>query len=453
MKKLIALILAAVLLAAFAVPQALAVETQDIYSDVLIDEWYAKAVNIMSSEGLLEGYGGMYRPDAPMKRSEFVMVLFRLAGAGEAEYTEGSFCDVDINAWYGKAVEWAAREDLVNGYSAKVFAPDDYITREQMCVIMNRYIEKAEISLNDAAEKTFTDRDEISVWAVDAVNACARWGVISGMPDGSFCPHGELTRAQVAQVLYNFYLLLPDSEYGEINDSQYAPLFSSYYYDSFEVMYSGLVELSDEEVNGIKSIERGYFLDTDRKTYVTDAEYKNGIFGNMLNTVREEQGVLYPHINGEPVSLNEQAEYSITVSPTGAFRKPWISYFTDEGYSVEIMRYDASLADGAEKNGAAWLMKTLGSDELNVDNWQAKKEAAVAAGNADAQYMEVYEKEYTVSGAKVKTLVIDYTANPESPTLTVYLVDGDALVRVFGRPDTVEQAVTHLSFELVGIAQ
>ena len=41
-----------------------------------------------------------------------------------------SFKDVPANAWFAKTVEWVASNGLVNGYSKDTFAPNDPITCE-----------------------------------------------------------------------------------------------------------------------------------------------------------------------------------------------------------------------------------------------------------------------------------------------------------------------------------
>ena len=55
-------------------------------------------------------------------------------------------------------------------------------------------------SYTDALER-FSDADTVSSWAVPALTAMVEQGVIDGV-DGKLLPRGNVTRAQVAKMLY-----------------------------------------------------------------------------------------------------------------------------------------------------------------------------------------------------------------------------------------------------------
>lgn len=64
-----------------------------------------------------------------------------------------------------------------------------------------------------ASGEDFTDEADISAYANAAVDWSRANGVVSGNPDGSFNPQGHITRAQIAQVLYQY--LKTDTSTGE----------------------------------------------------------------------------------------------------------------------------------------------------------------------------------------------------------------------------------------------
>ncbi len=82
-----------------------------------------------------------------------------------------SFSDVASDAWYAPYVTWAAQNGIVMGSGDK-FSPDSKITREDMAVIIDRYVEKlASRQLEKVNEpKDFTDSSEISDYAAEAVS-------------------------------------------------------------------------------------------------------------------------------------------------------------------------------------------------------------------------------------------------------------------------------------------
>ena len=81
------------------------------------------------------------------------------------------------------------------------FAPNDPITREQLCTMLVRYLDSDGIALpqltNPAA---FTDEDQVSDWARDAVERFRQLGIVEGSDTGAFLPKNNASRAEVAAV-------------------------------------------------------------------------------------------------------------------------------------------------------------------------------------------------------------------------------------------------------------
>ena len=77
------------------------------------------------------------------------------------------------------------------------------ITRQDMAVMLDRYAQQFGIVLGtDNAAVTFTDEADIAAYALPAVQALQRAGVINGMPDGSFQSKEPTTRAETAEILF-----------------------------------------------------------------------------------------------------------------------------------------------------------------------------------------------------------------------------------------------------------
>ena len=75
-----------------------------------------------------------------MTRSMFVTVLCRLTGA-ELDYDGTSeFTDVPSDAWYAPYVAWATKNGIVTGYGDGRFGPEEPVSREQMCVLIQRLL-------------------------------------------------------------------------------------------------------------------------------------------------------------------------------------------------------------------------------------------------------------------------------------------------------------------------
>ena len=118
-----------------------------------------------------------------------------------SKYPATSFRDVPEGAWYAPYVNWALANGIVSGTSATTFSPDAKITRQDMAVMLYQYTQRYDVALQQQTVTPFTDESSICAYALPAVQALHRAGVISGMPDGSFQPFGTATREQACVVL------------------------------------------------------------------------------------------------------------------------------------------------------------------------------------------------------------------------------------------------------------
>ena len=110
-----------------------------------------------------------------------------------------TFDDVADGSWYTGVVDFAARSGLMIGTGKQRFAPEAKLTRAMMTqVLYNLESEHAVIT-----EKPFTDVAD-DAWYADAVNWAAQVGVVNGMGNGIFAPNVEISREQLAVMMYNY---------------------------------------------------------------------------------------------------------------------------------------------------------------------------------------------------------------------------------------------------------
>ena len=109
--------------------------------------------------------------------------------------------------YYANAVNWAQQNGIVNGVTETEFAPDENITREQMAAILFRYAKYKELDTS-AGENTnilsYTDFDDISEYAVTAMQYTAGTGLIAGKSQSTLNPLDLATRAEAATVFTRF---------------------------------------------------------------------------------------------------------------------------------------------------------------------------------------------------------------------------------------------------------
>lgn len=205
-KKLMSLMLTVVMLCSMLVGTAGAVDIES-FSDVQSSDWFYQYVDFVTSNEYFVGTSDTtFEPNLTMTRAMFVVVMARMDGA-EVNNDVSSFSDVPVGTWYTGAVTWATENDLVLGVGNNQFDPNGAITREQMCVLMDRFVDyygEKTGQTHETVEESeeFPDADQISEYAVEAVNNCHQYGLITGFEDGTLRPKEHSTRAQVAAVIY-----------------------------------------------------------------------------------------------------------------------------------------------------------------------------------------------------------------------------------------------------------
>ena len=122
------------------------------------------------------------------------------------------FSDVSANAWYTSAVQYAVEHGLMAGVGNNRFGPEEPMTRAMLVTVLWRYAGRPE-----AGKNPFTDVPA-GQWYTEAVTWAAENGVVSGVGNGRFAPNGNITREQMASILFRYAKLtgLDTSKRGEL---------------------------------------------------------------------------------------------------------------------------------------------------------------------------------------------------------------------------------------------
>ena len=162
--------------------------------------WYHEAIDFAVANGLMDGVADTkFDPDGTMTRAMVVTVLYREAGKPEVT-APSTFTDVAEGQWYSDAIAWAQETKVVDGVAADKFAPNDNVTREQLATILWRYAGKPEAK---ADLSDFADVDNISGYALDAMNWAVEAGILAG-DNGNLKPTANATRAEFATMIMRF---------------------------------------------------------------------------------------------------------------------------------------------------------------------------------------------------------------------------------------------------------
>ena len=171
------------------------------FTDVNTSLWYHKAVDYAINNSLMSGVGeNTFSPNANLSRAMLAQILYNLAGRPAAAGAS-DFNDVAEGMWYTNAIAWAAENGVVSGLGNGKFGPNDNITREQLAVMLYRY---AGSPAAGGSLDGFADAGKVSGYAQNGLVWATSNGVMSGKGGGMLDPQGLATRAEVAQMLYNY---------------------------------------------------------------------------------------------------------------------------------------------------------------------------------------------------------------------------------------------------------
>lgn len=175
------------------------------FDDISQSAWYYGAIKYVYLNHMMQGTAEtLFSPDEEMSRAMIATVLYRLENT-PAPTEDASFNDVETNKWYTDAIQWAAENNVINGYGNNRFGPMDSVTREQLAVILYNYTASKGISVEAVGDlSAFSDAEATSDWAEEAISWAVGVGLLSGKGNGILDPSGTATRAEVAQMLMNY---------------------------------------------------------------------------------------------------------------------------------------------------------------------------------------------------------------------------------------------------------
>ena len=169
------------------------------FRDVDKDAYYAAAVDWAVSNEITNGTSAStFSPDDGCTRGQVVTFLWRAAGKPAPASSTNPFTDVKPGAYYYNAVLWAVEKGITNGTSGTTFSPDETCTRAQIVTFLWRYEgQPAPAGTNNpfADVKPSAYFGSAVLWAVET-------GITNGTSATTFAPEDTCTRAQVVTFLY-----------------------------------------------------------------------------------------------------------------------------------------------------------------------------------------------------------------------------------------------------------
>lgn len=170
------------------------VKNDPVHNDI-IGHWAEASIKEMVQKGVISGYpDGTFQPDRNITRAEFVKILIK---AFDLQPQAGKVFIDTQNHWAKDYIMTANGRGIVQGISESYFEPDTPITREQMAIMI---VSAADLS-GSQNNLMFTDKNQISAWALNKVAIAAELKILLGYPDNTFRPQGKTTRAEAVTAI------------------------------------------------------------------------------------------------------------------------------------------------------------------------------------------------------------------------------------------------------------
>ena len=152
------------------------------------DHWSRDDVNFVAARDLFIGVSNdLFGVGDPMTRGMVNTVLARLAGVDTTP-------DAGQN-WYEIGSTWAKENGITDGTNLT-----GAVTREQLAAMLYRFSGSPKVS----GSLSFTDAQEASGYAQDALLWASQNGILNGVGGGHLAPTAEAERAQVAAMLARY---------------------------------------------------------------------------------------------------------------------------------------------------------------------------------------------------------------------------------------------------------
>lgn len=117
---------------------------------------------------------------------------------GGASCPSKPYHDVDTGRWYHEGIDYAIAHGLMNGVGNGMFEPESSMTRAMLVTVLWRYAGSPA-----GWENPFTDVPNGS-WFTQAVAWAAENGIVNGVGNHKFEPDSNITREQMAAILFRY---------------------------------------------------------------------------------------------------------------------------------------------------------------------------------------------------------------------------------------------------------
>lgn len=176
------------------------------FTDIGSYAWAKKQIEVLASKGVINGTSDTtFTPQADITRADFMILLVKALGL--TANVESNFDDVSQKDYYYEYVGIAKELGVTTGVGDNKFNPKAKITRQDMMVLTTNALKIAEKISSPGTKgdvERFSDKEQITSYAVEGVATLVKEGIVVGSGD-IINPKGNASRAELAAIIYKIY--------------------------------------------------------------------------------------------------------------------------------------------------------------------------------------------------------------------------------------------------------
>lgn len=172
------------------------------FSDVPASSWAGQFIDYLTGRSIITGYPDQsFRPNQPVTRAEFAVMLAKSQGISAASTGSTSFVDVPATHWAAQAIQAVAKQGWIAGYPGGQFLPNQNISMAEMYTILAKATNQPAVSTTEADTllSNFHDVNQVPAWARVSVATALKNGItVSELSKQDLFPNIQASRASVA---------------------------------------------------------------------------------------------------------------------------------------------------------------------------------------------------------------------------------------------------------------
>lgn len=171
------------------------------FADVSKDHPAYAAIHTLSDQKIINGFQDQtFLPDNPVTRGQAAAIINRVLKNEPANIN--SFRDVASSNPFAKDIAAVKEIGIISGFSDGTFRPNDYMTKAEMAVIVERAFDLHQVASLSIASSVYEDVRS-DYWAYDAIVALHQIDKTTVFKSDRYLSSNKATRAEFSVAIFN----------------------------------------------------------------------------------------------------------------------------------------------------------------------------------------------------------------------------------------------------------